>query len=406
MHELEKEFLKDVKDVDRDQLLEWRTMISSYNTKMEKIAESYKEILKIPINNADILMDIKRIGENYVKLETLKQKFQDKLHKEISVRELDKDVKFNKHQLNIQLEKFTGYDATSDVYTFRSNFEKIHLDSTPKRLLPDLLKNNYLDEPAKNLVTSLDNIDEIWDRLQSAYGDTNIMIRKKLQSLLKIDLTRTRDNERTLTGLSKLTNAIHDIIKLAKTHNIEERLYFGDGLTKVYQLIGDKRVTRFLSSIYEDNLNEKQTWQRLLLFLEKETKLVQQKIMINDTARKENHDNSKTNKGMRSFYSPTQSSESVVCFICGVSAGVDDHVATLGPGGSTIVQYFTCRTFAEWTPAKRLSTLKEKGYCFQCLLPGADSSQGKHQEGRCQHEYVCTHSSHQRYTSRKSVFCM
>ena len=243
MGELEKEFIKDVTDVDRDQLLEWRTKISSYNAKMEKIAESYKEILKTPINSADILMDIKRIGENYVKLETLKQMFKDKLHKEISVRELDKDVKFNKHQLNIQLEKFTGYDASSDVYTFRSNFEKVHLDSTPKRLLPDLLKNNYFDEPAKNLVTSLDNIDEIWDRLQSAYGDTNIMIRKKLQSLLKIDLTRTRDSERTIAGLSKLTNALHDIIKLAKTDNIEERLYFGDGLTKVYQLIGDNRVT-------------------------------------------------------------------------------------------------------------------------------------------------------------------
>ena len=44
---------------------------------------------------------------------------------------------------------------------FQSEFQKLFYKQTPTKLLPDLLKNNYLDEPALTLVKSLENIDEI-----------------------------------------------------------------------------------------------------------------------------------------------------------------------------------------------------------------------------------------------------
>lgn len=61
--------------------------------------------------------------------------------------------------------------------------------------MADLLKNNYLGEPALSLVKSLDDIEDMRLRLKKAYGDTKTMLSKQLQSLSKHDLTRTRDPE-------------------------------------------------------------------------------------------------------------------------------------------------------------------------------------------------------------------
>ena len=118
-----------------------------------------------------------------------------------------------------------------DIYTFQSEFEKLYLKSTPRKMLPDLLKYNHLAEPALSLVKSLDNIDDMWSRLQKAYGDPKTMLNKKLSDVRKIGaLWKIKDNERIKEGLISIINAISDLIKLAKRHNLEGRLYYGDGL--------------------------------------------------------------------------------------------------------------------------------------------------------------------------------
>ena len=55
------------------------------------------------------------------------------------------------------------------------------------------------------------------------------------------------------------------------------------------------------------------------------------------------------------------------------------------------------------TPVQRYSILKQKGLCHQCLFPGASQSFGKHQDGNCQRDFICPHSSHDRYTCKKHV---
>ena len=71
--------------------------------------------------------------------------------------ELDKQKQFKESNLNIKLAKFRGYASSTDIYTFQKDFEKLYLHRTPKSLLPDLLKNNYLDEPALSLVKPVDH---------------------------------------------------------------------------------------------------------------------------------------------------------------------------------------------------------------------------------------------------------
>ena len=107
------------------------------------------------------------------------------------------------------------------------------------------------------------------------------MLSKKLQKLNNIDLGKTYNAEKLTTGLCKLINMLRDLMKLALDHKIEEHLYYGDGLVKVYQLIGDRRTTKFLSTIYEENLQQKEVWEKLVLFLDKENKIHQQKMLLN-----------------------------------------------------------------------------------------------------------------------------
>ena len=100
-----------------------------------------------------------------------------------------------------------------------------------------------------------------------------------------------------------------------------------------------------------------------------------------------------------SYRSNDQPTE-ITCNICGNSEG---HVATSGPWGTKLFQYFTYKKFADATPSTRLSILREKGFCIQCLFPGAKILTGKHKDGKCQHDYVCPHPSHLKYPVKKHV---
>ena len=62
------------------------------------------------------------------------------------------------------------------------------------------------------------------------------------------------------------------------------------------------------------------------------------------------------------------------CYFCDET---DDHIATAGPRRAEIIQYFAWKKFVEMTPKERFQELRRKGYCFQCLSPGASQSTGK-----------------------------
>ena len=59
-----------------------------------------------------------------------------------------------------------------------------------------------------------------------------------------------------------------DLISLAEYHNLEGKLYYGDGLDIIYGLMGDNRVIKWLSKIHDTDLEEKELWQELILFLD------------------------------------------------------------------------------------------------------------------------------------------
>ena len=78
----------------------------------------------------------------------------------------------------------------------------------------------------------------------------------------------------------KIINFMMDLMKLAVKNNIENKLYYGEGIGMIYGLLGDHRVTRWLSSIINEELEGQRLWAELVKFLEQELKLQQEKLLI------------------------------------------------------------------------------------------------------------------------------
>ena len=122
-------------------------------------------------------------------------------------------------------------------------------------MMADVLKTKLLEGPALSLVRSITDIDEIWVKLKVSCGDPKLLHLGKINQIWKL-----KDSEKIVEALSKMINTMRDLEHLACERNIQANLYSGDGLDRIYQLLGDSRVTRWLSTICDDTYNDKELW--------------------------------------------------------------------------------------------------------------------------------------------------
>ena len=152
--QLEYTYSQDINSLGNEELLNLKSEVDANDKK-------FQELLTFTTNNKPFLAAIADIDERYRQLTSLKETFENSVRKLNENRELNKHSLFNESKLNIQLNKFKGYDSRTDIYTFKSNFEKIYLRTTPEKLLPNLLIKNFLEEPALSLIKGVTNIIEI-----------------------------------------------------------------------------------------------------------------------------------------------------------------------------------------------------------------------------------------------------
>ena len=417
--------------VSDEALISKRTNLPSIQKRIDTLAQKYLELLNVVPDLKDSSDEsLSKFILNYEKLQVTMIKYQGKLQEEIKSRELDKEKNFKASKLEIKLPKFKGYDSELDIYTFQDKYDKLHSATTPKRMMAEHIKNNYLEGSAADFVKRLDDIDEIWKDLKRAFGDPRVMLTKKLSELDSIgSLERVHNAEKIKDALSKLINVIHDLMKIADAHKLEDKLYNDDSIYSIYKIMGNTKVTRFieLEKTYEVELVGKELWKKLLLFLEKDIKIQIEKAMIFRTFDKEksgerrdktshytkdnNSSKDNNNSGAGSGAGNNIDAGNIeqlqykskkdqkTCFLC----DKDDHVATKGPYGKKLIQYFSCQVFAQMSPGQRFEELKKKGLCHQCLFPGAKITTGKHVDGTCQSTYKCKHESHNTFTSKKHV---
>ena len=122
-------------------------------------------------------------------------------------------------------------------------------------MMADVLKTKLLEGPALSLVRSITDIDEIWVKLKVSCGDPKLLHLGKINQIWKL-----KDSEKIVEALSKMINTMRDLEHLACERNIRANLYSGDGLDRIYQLLGDSLVTRWLSTICDDTYNDKELW--------------------------------------------------------------------------------------------------------------------------------------------------
>ncbi|XP_066918053.1 uncharacterized protein [Clytia hemisphaerica] len=409
LKELTEQFSKDTETATDEDISKWKKEIPHLSSKVDKVADNIKTLMQTRSSDASYETTLKNVSEQFETLFDLKKNFILDINDELAARDIEKSRDFNRSRLNIKIEKFSGYDSKIDFFTFRTNFEKLHLKTTPKQFLPELLKNNFLTDHALNFVRNLDDIDIIWERLKGVYGNPKMMLSKRLLQLQTLDVSKSTKPEKAIDSLTKVINVLQDLMRLAQEHNIEEYLYYGEGLNTIYQLIGDVQTTKFLDTICTDNLEQQEIWSKLISFLDHQKRIHQQRLMIQgptpDPPKRDppKKDSPPFRRGPSSHHTDGQQNrrppDQLNCFICQAT----NHVATNGPQGSKIVQYFACPVFVNMTPIERFNALKSKGLCFQCLYPGAKYDQGKHKEGRCQKIFCCKDTLHDKFTHKKHV---
>ena len=117
------------------------------------------------------------------------------------------------------------------------------------------------------------------------------MLSKRLSQLGNVEIIcRIKSPVKIAEGLTKIISTIKDLIKLSHRHNIENKLYNSHAMDKIYKIIGDVRVAKFLLNIYDEDLEGEALWKRLIAFLEKDLNIQQQKIIMR-TPSQESHDN-------------------------------------------------------------------------------------------------------------------
>lgn len=152
--QLEYTYSQDINSLGNEELLNLKSEVDANDKK-------FQELLTFTTNNKPFLAAIADIDERYRQLTSLKETFENSVRKLNENKELNKHSLFNESKLNIQLNKFKSYDSRTDIYTFKSNFEKIYLRTTPEKLLPNLLIKNFVEVPALSLIKGVTNIIEI-----------------------------------------------------------------------------------------------------------------------------------------------------------------------------------------------------------------------------------------------------
>ena len=314
------------------------------------------------------------------------------LYKIISLRDVSEGKLKRSKALPIDLPKFKGFDSKLDIYSFKSEFEKLIEPSIQSVTWFKTLKNNYLSGPAFTLVDKLDNIDEAWKKLIEAYGNVRLLLQNKIADLDKFEnLQKLKGDEKIGSALAKIINMMIDLSTLAEKHNLEAKLYVGGGLEKVLNLIGDDRERRFLSKYVEtvssdsndsEVVVEKRKWTKLIEYLKKELTLREQMTLLS---------RSKASFGLdTSFRSPDDIAHPILCHICGEG----NHTLSTDEEGRNHCNYVSCREFITMTCDDRLSVLVDKKFCLTCLSPGVERK-GTHE---CSQEYVCPHDEPTSYS--------
>ena len=163
------DFRKSNKDASDEEICLRKDQYSVQLLESDRISNKFQKLLQILPSSYPRRKEVMiTMNEEYNNITKQMKIYKQSLDLEVQKRELDKEQSFSASFINVKLQKFKGLSSEMDVYSFRSEFEKLYTKDTPKKMLSNLLKHNHLANPALAMVKSLDDINEIWKRLQKS----------------------------------------------------------------------------------------------------------------------------------------------------------------------------------------------------------------------------------------------
>lgn len=75
--------------------------------------------------------------------------------------------------------------------------------------------------------------------------------------------------------LGKIIKVMRDSMQSAEKHNINAKLRTSAAIERIYKLIGDKIITRWLSVSCDDEFLYNKLWEELIAFLQNKVKVQQ-----------------------------------------------------------------------------------------------------------------------------------
>ena len=150
------------KTISDSKLLQLHENSSAIDSEIKELSKKYEQLLSNNVTDEALVAKISAAGTMYSKLRSSNVSYQQQLQTEVDERDIHKQKSFDESKLNIQLAKFSGYNSEIDIYSFQTLFNKLYFEKIPRRVLPDLLKNNLLKDPALSLVKNIADIDDIW----------------------------------------------------------------------------------------------------------------------------------------------------------------------------------------------------------------------------------------------------
>ena len=370
---------RELKSLDSDfhDILDRITKLSEYNPNEYVETEDFLQVVS----------DRKRDLKTYI------SDYKSNVETEVCRRDLTEEKMKNASALGIKIPKFKGYESELDLYTFKSEFDKLIVPRIRANLLPDYLKNNYLEGQALQLVKEIHDLDSIWKRLKESFGDVQSLLSRKLSELEKsTPLMKVKGDDKLIQSILRLKNLLSELKKLAESHNIQSSLFHTSNIAKVFALLGKKRQLDLTKESLESDIEtgNEEKWDNIIRYLEKEIRVREQVLLLDRASG--GCDSGKLVKNTRDDKSNSYSVSLPVpkCVLCDKS---DHHVLTITQRGNSVINYFACELFATSSCSERLDMLRKKKLCFQCLSPGFKAGH----RGRCFDKYKCPDASHDQH---------
>ena len=140
MRNLHSTLKTDVKHLNDDEVKERKSGLLKLIKRIENLPKMVHNLLEC--SNSVAKDEVDEIMTNYSNISILNEKYFKDINNEVKNSEITKQKLFNESKLRINLPQFSGYELKLDIYSFHSEFLKIYEQITPKRMMPDLLKNN------------------------------------------------------------------------------------------------------------------------------------------------------------------------------------------------------------------------------------------------------------------------